>query len=203
MPIDRSLRIAFLISAVLHALLFLQGWQFKTLSIKKPPGPLVVTYLIPKEVPAAKPRVKEKPAPRLQTAKAVRPKKEIAQKTPKKPLEQTRDEEKIEIPPELPKEKEALYIGYYQSIRGRIREFVVENYPRFIACGEVCLRFVLLSNGKLKELSVIEERSTPNHLLQEIAKKSLRRASPFAPFPKGLGQAQLSFNVIISFELEE
>jgi len=50
---------------------------------------------------------------------------------------------------------------------------------------------------------VVEERSTPNRLLKEIAKKSLRRASLFASFPEGLGQAQLSFNVIISFELEE
>jgi len=192
-----------LISAVIHALLFLPGWQIKAFSIKKPPAALVVTYLLPKEPPLAKLRLKEKPISRLQTTKAARPKKEVAQKTPKKPPEQARGEEVIEIPPELPKEKESLYISYYQSIRGRIREFVVENYPRFIACGEVCLRFILLSDGKVKELSIIEERSTPNYLLKEIAKKSLYRASPFAPFPKGLNQAQLSFNVIISFELEE
>ena len=216
---DKSFKIALFISFMLHVLFFLQMPHLKTLSSEKPLPRLEVTYLKIQEIKPKKANIKTKP-PEASTLLAQakekpaqaklenkkdsfitikeQPKKQIIEKP--MPVKQV---ERIEIPPELPKEDEALYVDYYQSIRGRIREFVVANYPRFVAYGEVCLHFVLLSNGKLKELTVIGERSSPNNLLQQIAKKSVRQASPFSVFPKGLNQGELSFNVIISFELEE
>jgi len=118
-------------------------------------------------------------------------------------LKPEQKQEKIEIPPELPKEKETLYLSYYQTIRNKIRKYVTKNYPHYIARGEICLYFVLTSNGQLEQIKIIEERSTQNNLLKEISKRSVKAATPFLAFPKGLDQPKLSFNVIISFESED
>jgi len=211
---DKSLTIALLISTILHMAIFLQIPHLKSSPTKKDVAALVVTYLTLKDIPQPKPKTRAKPKrttivkeKKIDIVKVQKKKEDVVKlkkKTIKKPADTTVNKtEKIEIPPELPKEKEAVYINYYQSIRGKIREFVVDNYPRFIACGEVCLHFILHSNGKLKQLRIIEERSTPNRSLQEIAKKSVRQAAPFSAFPKDLNQRELSFNVIISFELEK
>ncbi|MBN2097131.1 MAG: hypothetical protein JW714_01485, partial [Candidatus Omnitrophica bacterium] len=58
------------------------------------------------------------------------------------------------------------------------------------------------SDGSVKEVKIIEEDSSPNRLLKGIAQRSLLQAAPFLPFPEGLSQKQLSFNVMVSFELE-
>jgi len=215
MFLDKSLNIALLISAIFHTVVFLPLPHFKNLSVQKKAPPLKVTYLAPKKISPRKPLAEDKPhklvkqvnkkdaaiKAEVKKDKMVKPKdKPVKRKIPL--AEPPSQYAKIEIPLELPKEQEALYLNYYQSIREKIRTFVVENYPRFIACGEVCLYFVLSSKGGLKEISVIEKRSSPNRLLREIAEKSLRDASPFLPFPEELNQPQLSFNVIISFELE-
>lgn len=216
---NNSLRIAFLISFTLHALILLQLPHLKVLSREKPLPRLEVTYLKVQEIKPQRTSSKVRP-PKASRQRIVtkdtsmqvklvnkknssaaikeEPKKKLLEKSA--PVEQV---EKIEIPPELPKEDEELYINYYQSVRGRIREFVINNYPRFVAYGEICLHFTLLSTGKLRELTIVGERSSPNNLLQKIAKKSVRQASPFNAFPKGLNQDELSFSVIISFELEE
>lgn len=214
MFLDKSLSIAFLISTILHVTVLLPLPNFKNSSLKKTQPSFRVTYLVPEEIPSRKTRVKERP---LATAMYEIGKKNAAElkidsgsKTKENPVKKVVnlpkpaiEHPKIEIPPELPKEKEALYLDYYQSIRQRIRRLVVENYPRYIACGEVCLYFVLLSNGRLKEINVVEERSSHSRLLKEVSERSVRQASPFSPFPEDLNQKQLSFNVIISFELEK
>ena len=223
MFLDKTLRITLLISVLFHATTFLPLAHFKNLSVQKKVPALEVTYLAPRKISSKEPSAKNKPRrlvkqtnkkdaamkPQVKTARALKGQDRLLKRKEDKPLKSrlaplkpTSQYAKIEIPPELPKEKEALYLSYYQSIRQKIRTFVVENYPRFIACGEVCLYFILSSNGRLKEINVVEERSNPNRLLREIAEKSLRDASPFSPFPKDLEQPQLSFNVIISFELE-
>lgn len=199
MFLDKSLNIALLISTLFHAAVFLPLPHLKNPPPKKSLPTLNVSYLAPKEISPRKPSKRDKPSTvvkyKVKKANAL-----VKQKvnTPKL----TSRDVKIEIPPELPKEKEALYLDYYQSIRARIRKFVVNNYPRYIACGEVCLYFVLSSDGKLKEIKVVKERANQNRQLKEVAKISLLQASPFLPFPKGLIQPQLSFNVVISFELE-
>ncbi len=216
MSLDKSLSISLLISTIVHTAIFLPLPYFKTSVEEKELTVLKISYLPPVKVSLKKAdlELKEKVitkdieqlskkdlSAKFKTDEGSRPKDELVKKTVSA-AEPKSFQEKIEIPPELPKEKEELYINYYQSIREKIRRFVVKNYPRFIDCGEVCLYFVLSSNGRLKESDIVEQRSTQNHLLKEIAKKSLRQASPFLAFPKGLSPSQLSFNVIISFELE-
>lgn len=205
MPLDKPLCFALIISLIFHTVIFLPLANFHDFPIRKSTSALKISYVVPKMIPAVqkkKPEVQKKAMTIGHKADYAPQLKEQLEKE-KAINKSLAKNEKIEIPPELPKEKEPLYISYYQSIREKIRRYVVKNYPRFIACGEVCLFFVLSADGKLKEIKVVEERSSPNDILKEIAKKSVRQAEPFETFPKNMDQMRLSFNVIISFELEE
>ena len=62
------------------------------------------------------------------------------------------------------------------------------------------LSFVVASSGELLLVKVIDERSARSPTLRKIAINSVRDASPFPSFPKGMSQYQITFNVIISFE---
>jgi len=109
---------------------------------------------------------------------------------------------KITLPPiDMDKINNPSYITYYQIVREKIRRAAYQNYTR-TETGEVYLTFIISSDGYLKELRLIEEKSSTNSYLREVALKSLKDASPFPNFPKELEYPQLSFNVIISFEIE-
>ena len=104
-------------------------------------------------------------------------------------------------PKEINKVNNPSYISYYQIIREKIRRCAYQNYMRADA-GEVYLSFVISDQGQLDNLRVIEEKSAPNNYLRQIAFKSVNEAAPYPPLPKELEYPQLSFNVIISFEVE-
>jgi hypothetical protein len=93
------------------------------------------------------------------------------------------------------------YISYYQIIREKIRRCAYQSYTRQDA-GEVYMSFVIASNGELNNLKVVDERSVHNDYLRSIALQSVKEASPYPAFPQDLEYPQLSFNVIISFEIE-
>lgn len=109
---------------------------------------------------------------------------------------------KISLPPvEMTKISNPSYISYYQLVRERIRRSAYQNYSR-TETGEIFLSFVIAQDGSLRDVRLIEEKSTPSYYLRDIAARSIRAAAPFPPFPKELDYPQLSFNVIISFEIE-
>jgi len=109
---------------------------------------------------------------------------------------------KISLPPvDMAKISNPSYISYYQLIREKIRRCAYQNYSR-TETGEIYLSFVIGQDGSLRDLRLVEEKSTPNYYLRDIALRSIRAASPFPAFPKELDYPQLSFNVIISFEME-
>jgi outer membrane biosynthesis protein TonB len=93
------------------------------------------------------------------------------------------------------------YTSYYQIVREKIRRAAYHNYTR-TETGEIYLSFVIASDGTLKDTRFMEERSSTNYFLKQISLKSIREAAPFPAFPKELDYPQLSFNVIISFEIE-
>ena len=93
------------------------------------------------------------------------------------------------------------YLNYYQLVREKIRRCAYQNYTRSDT-GQVYMTFVVLSNGSLGDLKLVTERSTANSYLKDVALRSIRRASPFPAFPKALNYPKLTFNVIISFEIE-
>ena len=208
---DKSLGMALLISTFLHRLLFLPLPYTKHYHLRRNMTSLNISYVLPEEIPvkllqneksivSAKKKTGSENQNKNNTSYSPEDKAKIIKKTVVRSADK---DKKIEIPPELPKGKEPLYLDYYQSIREKIRKLVEKNYPRYIDCGDVCLYFVLMKDGVLTRIKVVEERSTANPPLREIAKRSVLQASPFSAFPKELSQEQLSFNVIISFELEK
>lgn len=109
---------------------------------------------------------------------------------------------KITLPPvEMDKMKNPSYISYYQIVREKIRRAAYQNYTHS-EIGEVYLSFSVSKEGNLKEVRQVKEKSTSNPYLIDIALKSIQDASPFPHFPQELDYLQLSFNIVISFEIE-
>lgn len=94
------------------------------------------------------------------------------------------------------------YANYYSLVRARIKQRAYFNYSDNYT-GEVYLTFILTSDGVLKELQILENRTTGGQFLRTIGLKSVKEASPFPPFPKELRYPELTFNVVISFQVRE
>jgi len=93
------------------------------------------------------------------------------------------------------------YMSYYQFVREKIRRSAYQNYAK-TETGEIYLSFIIARNGTLQDIRLIEDKSSSSMYLRELAIRSVRTATPFTEFPKELDYPQLSFNVIISFEIE-
>ena len=96
------------------------------------------------------------------------------------------------------------YLSYTQNIRQRIRQraYYYVNYPDF-ASGEVYLAFVLSSSGALEGVKIIKEKTRSSVYVQNVGMRSIEESAPVPPFPPDLAFPELTFNVIISFELTE
>lgn len=99
------------------------------------------------------------------------------------------------------KMKNPTYMGYYQLIREKIRKSAYSNYSHY-QTGEVYVSFLVSREGTLKDVKFIEEKSTQSEYLKNLSLNSVRQAAPFPVFPKELDFDQLSFNVVISFEID-
>lgn len=109
---------------------------------------------------------------------------------------------KVTLPPvDMNKINNPSYISYYQIVREKIRRATYQNYSHTEE-GVVCLSFIIANDGSLMEIQLIDDKSSPVSYLREISLQSIKEASPFPVFPKDLDYPKLSFNVIISFELE-
>ncbi|MFA5389596.1 MAG: TonB family protein [Candidatus Omnitrophota bacterium] len=99
--------------------------------------------------------------------------------------------------------KRASYISYYRSVRERIRYYADRNYIKegTVSEGEVFVSFTVTSRGELLHIMIMDNRSAKDRILRNTAVNSIRDASPFPAFPQGMNQYQITFNVIISFEL--
>ena len=93
------------------------------------------------------------------------------------------------------------YISYYQIVREKIRRSAYQNFTHN-ETGEVYISFIISNDGMINDVRLVEEKSTANDYLKDIALRSVKDASPFPNFPKELDYPQLSFNIIISFEIE-
>ncbi|MFH1397966.1 MAG: hypothetical protein ABIH27_05420 [Candidatus Omnitrophota bacterium] len=110
---------------------------------------------------------------------------------------------KISLPPvDTVKIGNHSYLNYYQLVREKIRRSAYQNYSR-TETGEVYISFLISSDGQINEMRLIEDKTRASQYLKDTAMRSIRDASPFPGFPKVLSEyPQLSFNVIISFEIE-
>lgn len=96
------------------------------------------------------------------------------------------------------------YLSYNDSIRQRIRQraYAYVESEEFQS-GEVYLTFALGSDGSLKDIKVIEQKTRASQFLKDLGIRSIREAAPFPAFPKDLNYPELTFNVVISFEVGE
>lgn len=124
---------------------------------------------------------------------------------PKKPItvKQAALKKRITVPPvKSEKMKNPVYNSYYQTVREKIRNRAYIHYSRF-ETGVVYVTFVVTSDGRLKEVKLIEEKSRAGDYLKDIALKSIHDSTPFPAFPNSLQFPELSFNVVISFEVND
>lgn len=94
------------------------------------------------------------------------------------------------------------YISYYQLGREKIKRAAFSQNYAGGEVGEVTISFTILNDGSLKEVWVVDEKSSPSPYLREIAISSIKEASPFPGFPAALDYPQLSFNLTMTFENE-
>ena len=96
------------------------------------------------------------------------------------------------------------YLSYTQTIRQRIKQraYYYADNPDF-ASGEVYLTFMLSSSGALEGVKIISEKTHSSAYVQNIGMRSIEESAPFPPFPADLAFPELTFNVIISFELTD
>ncbi len=102
---------------------------------------------------------------------------------------------------DLDKINNPTYLSYYQIVREKIRRAAYHNYSQ-ADTGEVYLSFILSREGDVQEVLLNEDRSSRSTHLREVALQSIRDAQPFPHFPQDLDYERLSFNVVISFEVE-
>ena len=108
---------------------------------------------------------------------------------------------KITLQPDKIEINNPAYLNHSQMVREKIKRSLYHNYSG-TDTGQVNLVFVLTKEGVLKDVRVVDEGSVLNPYLKEIVLRSIKDASPFPSFPKELDYPQLSFNVVISFEIE-
>ena len=181
-----------------------------------------VTYAVPKKAEAPAPVAKDKPADikppqekitpqdQMPSAFLIKDRNEqpaalkVYERVPDKNRSMSMAMKKTVSVPVLQSEKinNPTYANYYSLVRGRIRQRAYFNYSEYYA-GEVYLTFILTSDGAVKELKIIEERTTAGQYLRTIGLKSIKEANPFPPFPKDLRYPELTFNVVISFQVHD
>ncbi len=88
-------------------------------------------------------------------------------------------------------EEFALPATYLEVLRNKITKRI--NYPKEAVEGFILTRVTISSNGRLKNIDIIDEHSTKNETLKEIAIKAIKDASPFPAFPEIVDSAEISF----------
>ncbi|MBU1933116.1 MAG: TonB family protein [Candidatus Omnitrophica bacterium] len=220
MPDNKTFQFALIASILFHSIFFLAAPHMPFTPSKRALKNIEITYYEIKKPAAKKELANKKSEPLMKRLPDIK-KEEIL--NPPKPIAKKPDEVKQPVKPvaELVEAKEktfekvveeekddakkATYISYYRAVREKIRQYADRNYPatRRLGRGEIFLSFVVASSGELLRVKVIEERSVVDRTLRDIAINSIREASPFPPFPKGMRQYQITFNIIISFELNK
>jgi len=104
-------------------------------------------------------------------------------------------------PKELDKNQSPSYLAHSQIVREKIKRALYQNYNRMEE-GQVLITFILTSQGHLKNVRLVNKKSSSSGYLRKIALLSVKDAAPFPVFPEELDYQQLSFNVTISFEIE-
>ncbi|MDR2619248.1 MAG: TonB family protein [Treponema sp.] len=101
--------------------------------------------------------------------------------------------------PELREEAINRYAAMIRGLIDRHKEYPYQA-RRQDQEGSVQLRFTLSRQGVLSGEPVMERQSR-YRLLNESALEAVKNAAPFPPFPEEIGEAEMSFQVVVSFSL--
>lgn len=214
---DRILRHTLLVSFLGHILIFFPWSGFDIRSHRRDFKDIEISYFQIKDKPQEEIKI-NRPPPAEENNKEETFQPKIAEKKQLPPAE------KKEAPIELKKEesqapvltreeqmvardfaslsREPAFLDYYRAIREKIKVSAHRHKPAFFNPGEVYVFFVLDKQGELRRLKVIDSKSSPDSALRDAAIISVEDASPFPLFPQGINREQISFNIIISFEVK-
>ena len=228
MSSNRTFIIAFLISLTIHILAIFSSLGFNISINKKARNRMEVSYINKANTVKPKDALKlgnSRIEPFLKlpdniTAKQINPppfiesSKDISNSYPKETIPQEMikpvlikpdiysAKKKITLPAiNIDKINNPSYVSYYQIVREKIRRSAYKNYIRN-ETGDVYITFIISNDGYLKNLRLVEDKSSTSIYLRASALASVKDASPFPNFPKELDYPYLTFNVIISFEIE-
>ena len=224
MSLNRRLELALLFSLIIHALILAQNPDFRFNPLHKQDKKIEISYIKEtKKAPELRKPAQKQAASRAQglskdpflnlNSKIAMEKRTpppfVTQKAkvafPKPDFSKTNAlsyKKKITLPAvDMEKMNNPTYLSYYQMIREKIKRAAYQNISHN-ETGEVFISFIVSDDGYLKQVRLIEDKSSPDLALREAALKSIKDASPFPNFHKELDYPQLSFNVVISCELE-
>ncbi|MBU1853597.1 MAG: TonB C-terminal domain-containing protein [Candidatus Omnitrophica bacterium] len=219
---NKTFQLAIIVSIVVHSILFMGLPRMSFLPSMRPLENLKIVYCKIKEEPKIEKKLepivnklpdikkeeifeppkapplkynKPEPKPVTKSDSQVQVEQVEKVKVEEKKFERVIEEEKDDA-------KRATYISYYRAVREKIKRSANQLYPknRYLGEGEVVLSFIVASSGELLQVRLIEERSINSSLLRKIAVSSIQDASPFPPFPEGMDQYQIVFNVVLAFE---
>lgn len=93
-------------------------------------------------------------------------------------------------------------LGYFSAIRQQIQRSANSRMWVTQPSGEglVCVSFVLAPSGRIHEVVVVPERSTPSTLLRETALRIVFSAAPFPPFPPSFDESDKTIVVPLEFQ---
>jgi len=226
MTSNKAFQIAFIISLATHGVILSQNPNFSLFPISRNAKNIEINYV--RTPPERKELLKLQPVPKKEISSKLLPKISSGKRPPPPFIDKemfktskitssrntgfTKPEltkpdiiavkKKITLPPvDMDKINNASYISYYQIVREKIRRAAYQNFTR-TETGEVYLTFIISTEGNLIESRLVEEKSSFSPYLRQTALRSIKEASPFPVFPKELDYPQLTFNVVISFEVE-
>jgi len=162
----------------------------------------------PKIKPAPPPKRLQKPLPKkMAEIKKVIPKKEplpepVVENIPPPPVARPVSEEPIEEPKAdmelIEKEKQRQKMEYFAAVMGLVKKnrFYPAAAKRRGIEADVKVRFTLLENGSVENLSVVAEQG----LIERAAREAVMKSLPFPP-PPGVVQAPTTVEYVMEFRL--
>ncbi len=112
---------------------------------------------------------------------------------------QTRHSEELLADPQ----KGKIFSDYFVMVKEKIRQTIRRRAAdQEMERGVVALLFILNSDGRLENVSVLESQSHADEASKTFALECLKKTAPFSSFPAKLGVGSISFSVIVAFDEE-
>ncbi|MBU4310415.1 energy transducer TonB [bacterium] len=195
---DRVIGTTFIISLISHGLFL--GTPSFNINSPKTERPKEITFQIEIEKPFLLPKVERMgEEKKLKEVVSDSPKPEPEREVKEVVLEKAKPtKERVEV---LKPADEAM-LRYQDMVKQRIEE--VRKYPEWAKEqgieGVAHLEFVILSNGNSQEIKLIH--SSGSKILDQEAIATIKRASPFPPFPKEIASSSIQMEVSLVFTLK-